>query len=455
MPKPDLKRARPWLAGFAILLALLLAIPLLVPVRPWIPKIEAAASEALREPVRIGDLGLALLPTPRVTASAIVVGSDEGVRIGEVEAVPALLSLFGTPRVVKRLVVRDARIAQAAVERIQGALAAGGGDPAAAAAAGPPAVAVREIRVSGLTLVLKAGTVGPLDGEIDLGPANEPQQGFVKTADGRMRLDFEPEGGKLRIALAARDWTVPAGPAVRFEQLGVKGMLEGTTLDLPDIDARLYGGTTRGTLRVNWAQGLKLAGDFTTADVEVRDLVPLFSPKTRVSGRLGAKTKLSADAKSPGKLAEALRVESRFDIRQGVLQGVDIAQAASLALNMKSSGGKTEFDEFSGLAVLDGKGQHLRDLKVSSGSFAAKGYVDVSRKQELSGVIEAELKKGMTLVAVPLQVSGTVGSPVLYPTKGALAGAAVGTALMGPGAGTAAGMKAGSFLDRLFGGGKK
>jgi hypothetical protein len=53
-------------------------------------------------------------------------------------------------------------------------------------------------------------------------------------------------------------------------------------------------------------------------------------------------------------------------------------------------------------------------------------------------------------VSTPLAVSGTVQNPTLFPTKSALAGAAAGTALLGPGVGTSIGMKAAQLTERLF-----
>jgi hypothetical protein len=47
-------------------------------------------------------------------------------------------------------------------------------------------------------------------------------------------------------------------------------------------------------------------------------------------------------------------------------------------------------------------------------------------------------------------VSGTLESPVLLPTGGTVAGAALGTAVAGP-LGTAAGAKVGGWAEGLFG----
>ena len=69
----------------------------------------------------------------------------------------------------------------------------------------------------------------------------------------------------------------------------------------------------------------------------------------------------------------------------------------------------------------------------------------------MSGLLDTELKGTATLISMPLIVSGTLRDPVLHPTGSAMAGAAVGTALLGPGLGTALGIKAGNLFNKLFG----
>ncbi len=57
----------------------------------------------------------------------------------------------------------------------------------------------------------------------------------------------------------------------------------------------------------------------------------------------------------------------------------------------------------------------------------------------------------VTAAAIPLNVSGTLDTPILLPTGASLAGAAVGTAILGPGAGTSVGAKVGNWAEGLFG----
>jgi hypothetical protein len=93
----------------------------------------------------------------------------------------------------------------------------------------------------------------------------------------------------------------------------------------------------------------------------------------------------------------------------------------------------------------------LRDIKISSGLLAASGHVKVKPDKELDGVVEVELKTGVSLAAIPLQVSGTVDKPSVFPTKAAMAGAVAGTAILGPGVGTSLGVKAGGAVDKIKG----
>jgi len=139
-------------------------------------------------------------------------------------------------------------------------------------------------------------------------------------------------------------------------------------------------------------------------------------------------------------------------VQNGVLNGVDVQKAAtSLISKDGGKGGQTRFDRLSGHLAMDRGTRRLTRLNVVSGSLSGEGNVTVSPKDELSGRITARVKAAsLASAAVPLNVAGTLESPLLYPTGGTVAGAAVGTAIAGP-LGTAAGAKVGQWAEGLFG----
>ena len=96
------------LLGGALVLAAAIAAPFLVPLSHFIPGLERAASSSFGHPVRVADLQLYLLPSPRLLASGVTLGRRAEVRIGELEIVPDLLSFLSGPG--KLRLIRAARV---------------------------------------------------------------------------------------------------------------------------------------------------------------------------------------------------------------------------------------------------------------------------------------------------------------------------------------------------------
>lgn len=101
------------------------------------------------------------------------------------------------------------------------------------------------------------------------------------------------------------------------------------------------------------------------------------SKSVYLSGNLFANGSFSSSAKEAGQLADNLIANFKFKLNNGVLHGLDLVKVASLLIKQSSSGGATEFEEFSGLLNMTDKQYLLRDLKISSGLLAATGQVKV------------------------------------------------------------------------------
>jgi len=222
------------------------------------------------------------------------------------------------------------------------------------------------------------------------------------------------------------------------------------SLKLDHLAGKLYGGTLHGNAVIQPADKL-LHADVAFDNISAQPLVEALSNEVMLSGTLGGQAKLSAQVSEFDRFPANVQIDGRFQIKQGVLGKVDLVQAASNPLRGGNKGGQTRFDELSGLLSVDGSGYHFKRLKISSGALDAAGRLDISPQLQLNGTLDADLKGTAALVSMPFTVSGTVRAPVLLPSGSTLAGAAVGTALLGPGLGTALGIKFGSLLHKLFG----
>jgi uncharacterized protein involved in outer membrane biogenesis len=201
----------------------------------------------------------------------------------------------------------------------------------------------------------------------------------------------------------------------------------------------------------SWLKGYKLSGKLDINQVELQKIASMLSSKTHISGKLNAEPVFSASAVSVDQLINTLHLETPFNVQNGVLYGVDIQKAATNLIKKGSTGGETRFDQLSGHLILAHNGYNLTQLKIASGTLAVDGAVNISAKKDLSGRINVQVAAIGISTKIPLNISGTVDAPLLYPTGATIAGAAIGTAIMGPGVGTSVGAKVGGWVDNIFG----
>jgi uncharacterized protein involved in outer membrane biogenesis len=442
--------AMKWLkiTGIAVgvLLAIAAALPFFISLDDYVPQIEKQISAKLKEPVKLGKLRASLLPVPHVVIDSIVVGKKDDVKVGKVTVTPGLWSLLSSTKVIRSIEIDSLVLTQSALDKI----------PlwTKSDSKGPLPVRVESIRLDDATLQLDKSRFGPFDARVTLNESGEPRQVSIATQDGKLKALVTPEGPAYRVDATAKSWKLPMGPPVQFDELVIKGTATLSSAEFNDITARLYGGTVSGKASVDWRKGIQVRGLFDLNQVELKDLAPLLSPKTRVSGKLNAKPAFRASAADAGQLFNALRVETPFNVRNGVLHGIDIQKAATSMISKQGGGGETRFDQLSGHLLMERGAFQFSQLKIASGVLAADGTMNISAAKALSGRVNAKVNALGTSASVPLNVAGTLDAPLLLPTGAAIAGAVAGTAVLGPMLGTSVGAKIGNFAEGLFGGGK-
>jgi uncharacterized protein involved in outer membrane biogenesis len=434
------------LIALALLIAVAAAVPFFVTLDDYIPRIEKEASAKLKEPVTIKSIKFGMLPLPHVTVDGITVGKTEDIKLGKVTVTPDLFSLFSATKVVRSIELKSLVLTQKAIDKIPVWSKADD----AKAAAQPPLARIESIRLEDALIKLDKSSFGPFDARVNLDSKGEPIDALITTQDGKLKVSVKPDKSNYFIDATAKAWKSPAGPAIDFDELIIKGVATLNSADFSQISVKLYGGTVNGKATAGWQKGLQIKGNFDIHQVELKSLVPLISPGTNMSGRFNAKPAFSASAADASQLLNALHLETPFDVQNGILHGVDIQKAATNLIKQGATGGETHFEQLSGHLVRDHGAHQFTQLKISSGALAADGNVNISAKQELSGRVNAQVKAMGTSAGVPLTVAGTVHSPLLYPSAASIAGAAIGTVLM-PGVGTGVGAKAGQAIENLFG----
>ena len=434
------------LIALALLLVIAAALPFLVSLNDYIPHIEQEVSARLKESLSIKSIRFTALPLPHVTVDGITIGKTDDITLGRVTLTPDLFSLLQPTRIIKTIEIDSPVLTRKGIDTIAALVKS----ESARVPQQPPPMRIESIALSNVVVTLDKAAFGPIDARVRLDSGGSPADASVKSRDGKFEALIKLDSSKYLIDAKAKAWTLPAGPALVFDELAIKGVATQNDATLDQISARLYGGTASGKMAINWKEGLRVEGNLALSRMDLQEVAAMLSPGTRVSGKLDAKPVFSASAAAADQMMKAFRLQTPFNIQNGVLHGVDIQKAATSLIKQGSTGGETRFEHLSGHLLVEHGNHHFTELKIASGALAADGRVSVSPKKDLSGRINAQVKAVGTSASVPLNVGGTVGAPLLYPTGAAVAGAAVGTVLLGPGLGTSVGAKVGNWAEGVF-----
>ena len=424
-----MKRLIKWLA-FLIVLPLLLLGGVAIALQYWVnsddfrARVSQQASAALGLPVELGRITVDVWPLPAVGLDKVQVKSQPPLTLERIEARPVYAGLLQGRLEVATLLVRNARVPEAAVAAIaasfQKTQRAGKGAAPTETRRGGMAVLPRRIVLEQVTWI--------------------DAKGASTTVDAQARLDDDSMPGSAKVEVRKG----------RFE--GVRVTLDRETPEQWALRANVAGGSVAGKLQFKpGAKSSLLQGQLETSNVEVGALT---APSRTLTGRLEAHTTLRSEFREPGGIADALTTQTRFTVHNAVVHGIDLAKAVkSVGLNR---GGETKLDTLAGNVATQGHAIQLSNLVATSGALSANGNVAMAPNHSLSGRVTVDLASAAAggTIGVPLAVGGTLEDPSVTLTRGALVGAAIGT-VIAPGVGTGAGAKlgdnVGNRLRGLFG----
>ncbi len=297
--------------------------------------------------MKIGGLRASMLPLPHLVIDGITVGKTGDLKVGRSRWHSRSCCRARPVKVIRSLEIDSLVLTQKAVDKIPAWTRPESGKPQPSQS--QLQVVVRSIRLDNALVKLDKISFGPFDARLRLNSDGTPEDASVTTQDGKLKAFIKPDKSNYLIDISAKSWKLPAGPAILFDELTIKGVATLSDANLNQINARLYGGTVNGKASIGWRKGLQFKGNLDVRQVELKNLVPLLAPGNRMSGKFNAKPVFSANAAAAAQIMNALRLETPFDVKNGVLYGVDIEKSAtSLFSRDKAGGGETHFDVLSG-----------------------------------------------------------------------------------------------------------
>jgi len=407
----------------AVLAAAGIAIAVAIPGEAEVARrAEQALTEKLGVPVHIGRLHWQLLPTPMVEVFDATTEQDKPVVIKHLAAWPRIGRLLHREIAFDRVTLNGATIPQLSVKAFKQGDGDDGKDPKDKflRLAGQP---LQRAEFHKVTWIGRREIPLEFDGSVDFDPAWRPREAAL--------------------------WLTEAQSPARLELHRIESQ------DRFKTDITVADGSWNGTLELTQPtpDTWRIAGPLQPRNIDLRLLLETFKRKPVIAGRANGETTLQAEGQSLGDIVQSLHTRTTFSVNPATILRFDLDRAIrSLG---KEHQGTTPLQTLTGVLDTqndsDGIVMRYSALKAKSGALSASGTV-VLQNRKVDADIAVDLVDGV--IGVPLRITGPVTDPTYSVPPAAIAGAAVGTAVL-PGVGTAIGARIGDALGRLFGTDKK
>ncbi|MES2398662.1 MAG: hypothetical protein V4573_01650 [Pseudomonadota bacterium] len=417
-------RARKWLMGVAMAVALLLAAAaVVIGLIPSDKELAATAAvklgAAVGAEVRVGAVHWRVLPSPAVVVQDVTIVRPQPITASSLTLYPDLRALARKHIRFDQVTLDGAVVPQMSLRGLGSAATEGKGASAQGSDWTVDEIPLAHFVFSSVTWITRRGIPVIYDGEADFDANWRPRTAALR------RPGFTPLT-ELRLTRQGMD-------------------------DRWAVAIKLGGGTANGEASLQTlANGrLKVAGKLKPRGVEAAAALEAFNRRPAISGRMNGDTTLSAEGDTLVELAQSLNTKTPFVMGPGKLLRFDLDKAIRSV--GKDHAGQTPLDSVTGLLETqntpDGMVSYFRGIRAKSGSLSATGDARLFNRQ-----VDAEFAVDLVdgIVGVPLKVTGPTSDVKVSVPGGAVAGAVVGTAVL-PGIGTAIGARIGATLGKLFG----
>jgi hypothetical protein len=404
---PPSSLAKRLAVGSFVLVMLVIGVFFLYPYSRHLPQMEQLASELLGQPVRIASVSPSIFPEPSIALEGLRVGEGGQLDVATVKLIPRVLTLLS-----ERTVMREVRIERAGLNIAFLPELSKRHDINWASRW----LKVERISVIDSSLLLLDGSIGKLNGTLDINEDGALTRLSLASTDGGLKLQGSIESGVWNVALTALGWRTPGQPSLLLDVLEATGTLNSQRLQFDKLDVKLYGGYAVGSLSVGLVSPASVEGEMTTSRLAVADLLKVFAPTLRLTGDLSAAISIRGEGETLEGLRRTLRASGKLGVQRGQIERVDLVQAVRIPRADGVRGGSTRFDDLEGDVVADASGLSLTGATMTSGLVGAVGDIRLADGL-INGRLDVSLRGSATTVRAPVSIEGKYADPVVRLTR--------------------------------------
>ena len=380
------KQPKKWLSGLLrfslvympIALILLLGLMHFVPLNFLVAPIENFAAASIGAPVKVGEVRASLWPQPHFMLHHVMMGENPAIQLDSIKAAPQITSLLSEVKTLNSLLIEGVTLNQKDVAKPLQWLQA---------ARQSPQLQVEDVRFSKVKLNIRDLTLVPFNGHVMQHHAGELGGIALKSEDGALAIEVQPQANQYRVKIAASKWALPVGPNIVFEALHASGTYQQERLQLDQLQGEIYGGTFSAKAMVDWSNQWQTSGNFNLIKANAAQLLKAFSSTALVDGKLNLAGKFSAQSNIATQLLDDGEVTGNFNIPNGKINGVDLARAILNPEDKALEGYATNFDQLTGGVWAKSGRVEYRNLVLKSPKLQAQGQVQIAPSEAISGKI--------------------------------------------------------------------
>ncbi len=398
-----------WLLGFifklglfllVLLVGALFVIPYVLPMRDYMPVASQMLSERLHQPVHVGNLSGRILPTPRLELGEIYIGDAKQFQADVAQINFSFMGVLTEQKPIDSIEFQGVKVRAAwlknAAEWLQ-------------RMANDPKYPVSSMVITNGTLDADAFSLSGIEGKLDFDPDGRFTQADLRANGGKYSLGINatPEN-KSQIALTVRGGALPLLPNWTFDTLNAKGVLGANDLVISDFDAKIMGGSIKGSAGINWRSGWNAQGTLNAKAINMQMLDKL------ADGTVDGSARFRMASAALGGLTDSVVLDGNFTSKDGTISGLEIADTVRKRSRENLPGGRIHYDELSGAVTFDNGVYHFKQTRITTSALSATSAFDVDAgNRQMSGTMSVILSIHDRTPPVDLQIGGTVDSPTL------------------------------------------
>ena len=170
----------------------------------------------------------------------------------------------------------------------------------------------------------------------------------------------------------------------------------------------MFGGNISGNALLDWSNGWHTMGNFMLTNANAPQLLKAFASKASVEGKVNVTGEFTCESTEAAKLTATPTITASILLKNGKINGVDLAHAVIFNQNASLAGEATNFDKLTTNLQVKAGQYHYKQILLDTKQFHANGNIDITQNQAISGSVNAVLVAQSRRLQASFGLAGTL-----------------------------------------------